>query len=89
MDLLICRMMKIEIPIVGIFSEKECLWFLNRGFDECVYKIFPDKIRRAFKNGSELILVNIFPSKDRLTVEWITGEPSENGIELVRTFLME
>jgi len=82
-------MRKIEIPVTGIFSEKELLWFLDRGFDECVYKVFPDKIRRAFEAGNERMLVDIYPLRDRLVVAWLTGEPSENGINFVRDFLAD
>jgi len=77
----------IELPIKGIFSEKECLWFLNRGFDDCIYRVYPDKIRRAFEAAGELMLVDIYLSPTNLSVQWLTAEPSEKGIEYVKTFL--
>jgi DNA-3-methyladenine glycosylase II len=77
----------LEIPITGTFSKTECLWFLSRGFDDCIYKVFSDKIRRAFISAGELMLVDIYPSADKLTVEWLTDRPSKTGISYVETFL--
>lgn len=86
---LFCTMMykMIELPIKGLFNEKECLWFLDRGYDDCIYRVYPDKIRRAFQAGNELMLVDIYPLPDKLIVKWLTGEPSEQGITAVKTFI--
>jgi DNA-3-methyladenine glycosylase II len=76
-----------EIPVQGTFSEKECLWFLNRGFDDCIYRVFTDKIRRAFKFEDELTLVDIIPMPDKICLAWLTGIPSKKCETYVSDFL--
>ncbi|WP_158799667.1 DNA-3-methyladenine glycosylase [Pedobacter sp. L105] len=77
----------IEIPIKGLFNEQECLWFLSRGYDDCLYRVYPDRVRRAFQSGTEQMLVDIYPLPDRLVVNWLTAEPSEQGEDHIRDFL--
>src|ERR1700749_4201145 len=80
---------KIEIPVTGIFSPKECLWFLDRGFDDCMYKVYPDKVRRAFRCVEKIMLVDISPLPDKIIIEWLIGEPSGPGIETVVSFVAD
>ena len=39
--------MQIQIKTPKYFSFKECLWYLDRGFDECLYTIKNQKVYRA------------------------------------------
>ena len=79
----------IEIPIGGLFNEKECLWFLNRGFDDCMYVVYPDRVRRAFKSNDEIMLVDIYLLPDKLLLKWLSDEPSEQGIATVIDFVKD
>jgi DNA-3-methyladenine glycosylase II len=78
---------KIEIPLSGLFNEQECLWFLNRGFDDCMYTVYSDRVRRAFKSGDEIMLVDVYPMPDKLVLEWLNGDPSDHGISTVGDFV--
>lgn len=78
---------KMEIPLFGLFNRLECLWFLNRGFDDCMYKVYADRVRRAFKYGDEIMLVDIYPMPDKLVLEWLNGDPSGEGISTVVAFV--
>jgi DNA-3-methyladenine glycosylase II len=80
---------KVEIALTGLFSTKECLWFLNRGFDDCIYRVYPDKVRRAFKLESETMLVDIYLKPEKLLVEWLNGEPSGQGQSFVLNFITD
>ena len=79
----------IEIPIAGLFNAKECLWFLNRGFDDCMYVVYQDKVRRAFRLNSEIMLVDIYLLPDKLLLQWLSDAPSEQGIAKVIDFVKD
>ena len=53
------------------FSFKECLWFLNRNYDDCLHLIGPDYIRKA-------ILVNgrpvLFEIREGLKIKMLQGD---------------
>ena len=78
----------IDLPAKTAFSAKECLWFLNRGFDDCMYKVHPDKIRRAFQYNDELMLTDIYITTRGLKISWLTSEPSFQAIDYVKTFVV-
>jgi DNA-3-methyladenine glycosylase II len=80
---------RIEIPLSGLFNERECLWFLSRGFDDCMYKVYADRVRRAFKTGGETMLVDIYPMPDKLVLQWLNGTPSPQGINTVVAFVTD
>jgi len=77
-----------EIPVNGIFNERESLWFLNRGYDDCMYRVFTDKIRRAIRYDNELMLVDIYPSPQRINICWLIAKPSEKAIAYVLDFVV-
>jgi len=80
---------KIAIPISGQFSGKECLWYLNRDFDECIYTVSENKVRRAFKSGNEIMLVDVYTVYDKLVVEWLNVHPSDEQIVTVQKFVSD
>lgn len=41
------------------FSFKECLWFLNRNFDDCLHTVGPDYVRKAILIKGEPVLFEI------------------------------
>jgi DNA-3-methyladenine glycosylase II len=79
----------IEIPINGLFNVKECLWFLNRGFDDCMYEVYPDKVRRAFKFAGKIMLVDIYLLPDKLLLKWLSDEPTEEATLAIVDFVTE
>jgi DNA-3-methyladenine glycosylase II len=80
---------RIEIPLYGLFNERECLWFLSRGFDDCMYKVCGDRVRRAFKWSGEIMLVDIYPMPNKLALQWLNGTPSDEGISSVVAFVRD
>ena len=55
------------------FSFKECLWFLNRNFDDCLHVIGPDYVRKAIVINDQLVLFEI---NGDLTIKVLQGEGS-------------
>ncbi|OXE97146.1 DNA-3-methyladenine glycosylase II [Flavobacterium araucananum] len=80
---------KIEIPVTGLFSKQECLWFLSRDFDDCIYKIYNDRVRRGFRSGDKIMVVDIHPTPEKLILEWLTGSPSDEEIITVVEFVSD
>lgn len=42
-------MKRILIPQPALFSFDECLWFLNRNYDDCLHNIEPGKLHKAIR----------------------------------------
>jgi len=79
----------VPIPQPELFSWTECLWFLNRGFDDCMYKISGNTIRRAFDVDGEKILVEISHTGNELMLEYLTGEPSSKAAKHIDKFVTD
>jgi DNA-3-methyladenine glycosylase II len=61
------------------FSFKECLWFLNRNFDDCLHTIGPDYVRKAILINDQPVLFEI---REGLTIKVLSGDGSPD--EFVR-----
>jgi DNA-3-methyladenine glycosylase II len=71
--------MQIKTP--EIFSYTECLWFLDRNFDDCSHTIFENKIRKVFQNEGQKALVEISFDKQVLEAKILSGTISEKYLE--------
>lgn len=59
----------IRIPVNDTFSFTECLWFLNRNFDDCVHRIGDDHVMKALKIDGSPVLLRISAENDHLLAE--------------------
>jgi DNA-3-methyladenine glycosylase II len=66
--------MQIKTP--EIFSFNECLWFLDRKFDDCSHTIFDNKIRKVFQNQGQKALVEISFENEVLFAKTLSGDIS-------------
>jgi DNA-3-methyladenine glycosylase II len=72
-----------SIPTADNFSFQECLWFLNRNFDDCMHATGTDFIRKALLVGEEPILFEIRNEDHHLQIQILSGsctESTEHGI---------
>jgi DNA-3-methyladenine glycosylase II len=76
----------IEIPIPSNFSFDECLWFLDRNYDDCVHKVEGKKVRKVLKSGSEIALIEISKEGNSLIINTLKGEINQN---FVQEFIIE
>jgi DNA-3-methyladenine glycosylase II len=67
----------IFIPIPALFKFDECLWFLNRNYDDCLHEIEENALIKALKIGDELVLIKISATGSFLKVQILSGEASE------------
>lgn len=80
---------EISIAVHQHFNWKECLWYLDRGFDDCIYKVYADRVRRAFDVDGVKMLVEILYENSSLHIKWLFGDPAEIHIDYVRKFVSE
>jgi DNA-3-methyladenine glycosylase II len=69
--------MTIQIPKPPLFSFDECLWFLDRRYDDCLHSIEGRKLRKAIV-FSEPVLLQISDSDTHLIVDVLEGQVSQN-----------
>jgi len=77
-----------NIPVCKPFSWEECLWYLDREFDDSMYQVYPDKVRRAFHFNGQNILVDVIFTGDALQVKWLVGNPEPDSIACVNDFIL-
>lgn len=65
--------MLIEIPLPTHFSYDECLWYLDRGMDECLYSIENDKIVKSVYLDGHQVPLEISYRGSVLTVEALSN----------------
>jgi DNA-3-methyladenine glycosylase II len=77
--------MTYKIPIPQNFSFQECLWFLDRNYDDCLHEVRPDSVRKAIFMNNEPTLIEITESGNQLIINVLNGNNSEKElIEFVK-----
>ncbi len=72
-------MIKLAIP--PNFSFSECLWFLDRNYDDCVHSVERNAVRKVLDDGHTIGLIEITQMDNNLIVNVLIGEISENYIK--------
>ena len=72
--------MTYKIPIPQNFSFQECLWFLDRNYDDCLHEVRPDAVRKAIFIDNEPTLLEITEGNNQLLIEVLMGNNSEKEI---------
>lgn len=58
------------------FSFKECLWFLNRNFDDCMHTVGEDHVRKVILVDNQPVLFEIRENNNKLIIKILQGEDS-------------
>ncbi len=72
--------MTYKIPIPKNFSFQECLWFLDRNYDDCLHELRPDAVRKAIFINNEPTLIEITEEDKQLIINVLVGDNSEKEI---------
>ena len=72
--------MKYKLPIPQNFSFQECLWFLDRNYDDCLHKVRPNEVRKAIFINNEPALIEITEIDNNLIIKGLQGNNSETEI---------
>ena len=72
--------MTYKIPIPQNFSFQECLWFLDRNYDDCLHEVRPNAVRKAIFIQNEPTLIEITENDNHLIINVLIGNNSEKEI---------
>lgn len=79
----------ISIPKPGLFSFEECLWFLNRNYDECLHHINGSSITKALFLDGECLVFTLSDEGKNISVKIETPDPSPRAPEKLKAFIID
>ncbi|OJJ18709.1 hypothetical protein BKI52_24200 [marine bacterium AO1-C] len=65
--------MTIKIPTPPLFSFQECLWFLDRNYDDCLHVVTPNSVLKAIELQGQMVLFEVKEEEDHLQIEVLKG----------------
>lgn len=80
----------IRIPKPPLFSFRECLWFLDRGYDDCMHLIEGEILYKAITgpDGDRLVF-SVQDDGDCLAVALLQGTGSKKNSALLQAYVLE
>lgn len=75
------------IPVDSLFSFKECLWFLNRDFDDCMHTIEGDSVVKALLVEGKPCLLRISDGEGGLKVDIPEGKRTPTSETAIGKFI--
>lgn len=75
-----------KIPTPAHFSWTECLWFLDRNFDDCSHAVSQNKVRKVIENDEKLVLIEISYAPNELNITTLVGQ---ENIEKIKAFVTD
>lgn len=79
----------IHVPKPGIFSFSECLHFLDRGYDDCLYTIEEDRVIKPLRIDGEEILFEVTDNPETLKIRLLSEVSSQLIREKVAGYVRE
>lgn len=71
------------------FSWKECLWFLDRGYDDCLFTIDGASITRLFATEEGNLLIRITERKEKLVIASLGAPFAERNANHVASYVKD
>lgn len=59
----------VKIPFPDFFSFQECLWFLDRSYDDCLHEVYSDSLLKLIRLQEQILLLHIWEEDSTLCVE--------------------
>jgi len=79
----------LSIPIPPDFSFGECLWFLDRDFDDCMLKVDRDGLTKALLLKEGPVLLNIRADAEQLLVSVLQGDLANNDEPVLKKYIAD
>lgn len=79
----------LQIPVNDNFSFNECLWFLNRNFDDCMHTVYTGSVRKALLIDQLPVLLEISMIRQHLRVQVLRGEINDQTEPFIRNYITE
>lgn len=77
------------IPASDPFSFDECLWFLDRGFDECMHTILTARVRKLVPLPGNPVLVDLRAHPEGIMAELLEGDVNPGTEATLRAYVHE
>ena len=72
----------LKIPKPALFSFQECLWFLNRNYDDCLYEVTEDSATKLIRLGKEITLFEVKEADNFLIIDILNNSnPDEDQLK--------
>jgi len=72
----------LKIPKPPLFSFRECLWFLNRNYDDCLYEVKEDGVIKLIRLEEEVVLFEVKETETYLTIEILNNaQPKTDALK--------
>ena len=81
------KIWRIEKP--ALFSFRECLWFLDRGYDDCLFSIRNEEVRKAVLIDNQPVLFSVKEDGPSLLITLLKGSVSANSQTWLQDYVME
>jgi DNA-3-methyladenine glycosylase II len=81
-------MSMVLIPKPSLFSFEECLWFLNRNYDDCLHHIEPGQLSKALLVNNELMAFRLQVDEHHLQLH-ITHGDGNLSQELLTQYIID
>ena len=78
-----------SIPLPPSFSFEECLWFLNRNYDDCLHAIEQDQLYKVIVIGQQPVLVRISTQGAQLTIDILKGPVTVAVQDQLKQYILE
>lgn len=75
------------IPLPDDFSFAECLWFLDRNYDDCVHKVTGDTLYKPLLINGEVSLICIREKSGSLEVNILKGRTDDSIKQWIATYI--
>ncbi|MXV52862.1 DNA repair protein [Pedobacter sp. HMF7647] len=79
----------IVIPLPDSFSFDECLWFLDRNYDDCLHKIGNREISKVVVIDQSQFLLRISEKQQELLVEILAGPDDGESVQAIKEYITE
>jgi DNA-3-methyladenine glycosylase II len=82
-------MKKLLLPVPKEFDFSLNLEFLKRSPKELLHIVEEQSVIKAIKVGEEKVLVRVRPSREKLILEFLNGDPTAEAISFVKNYVRE
>ncbi len=77
----------ITIPKPQNFSFKECLWFLDRNYDDCLYRVSANSVIKPLRVDGQKVIFELKENGEGLAVEMLHNESGRDHEAAITTYI--
>jgi DNA-3-methyladenine glycosylase II len=82
-------MSQLFLPKPPDFSFTECLWFLNRNYDDCLHIVQDKQVSRAIVAGGKVVVLTVTENEGSLVIDTGESDPDGNDTATILRYVRE